>query len=408
MTMHVSRLHLKNIRGIRDLELTFTKGVEPQASTLLIGRNGTGKSSVLRSIVLGLASEADATALLAEKFGSPFVSEAQKKGTIELDFIDDSDRKHHLVKDIIKEGPTTEMVTSRNGNGLQRSPPLVVALGAGRSNEGASSISTYSIVHSTYMLFDYDGTFLEPELTLRRLKDYLDDDMHYQRVLERIREALGLREEDELDLQRGGGVAVSGPYKENPIPLRSWADGYRITLNWLLDVYAWAMMCEGSIDKQGHVHGILLVDEIEQHLHPLMQRSIIESTKRLFPEMQIVASTHSPLVVQGATLYDIVALYRTDSRIYARLLRDYARHSIEDLFTAEELFNTPPYSIEVEELRDKYRKLVYKENLSTSEEASLRDLAMQLRNLRILPLQPQERSLNQLLNRIGELTDDPC
>ena len=95
----------------------------------------------------------------------------------------------------------------------QQPLPLVVALGAGRSNEGASSVSTYGIVHSTYMLFDYDGTFFDPELTLRRLKDYLLEDAKYQRVLRNIKAALGLRRGDSLHLPRGGGVVVSGPYR---------------------------------------------------------------------------------------------------------------------------------------------------------------------------------------------------
>ena len=403
--MHVSRLHIKNIRGIANLELNFTPLGEPQASTLLIGRNGTGKSSILRSIVLGLASEADATALLAEKFGSPFVSQTQEKGTIEIDYVDNRGETHSRVKDITREGPTAEKVTSRHDDRQRDHLPLVVAFGAGRSNEGASSIAVYSIVHSTYMLFDYDGTFFEPELTLRRLKDYLYD-ARYERILRRIRQALGLRRGDALDLPRGGGVVVSGPFRENPIPLRSWADGYRITLNWLLDVYAWAMMCPGSIDKSGHVRGILLVDEIEQHLHPLMQRTIIQSTKRLFPKMQILASTHSPLVVQGAKLHDVVALYRRGSRIGARLLRNYSRLSIEDLFTAEELFNTPPYSNEIEKMRTDYRQLVRKGDLSSTEEEKLRNLGRELAQLRLLPQQVQGRSLGPLLDLISELTDD--
>ena len=403
--MYVSRVCLKNIRGIRDLELKFTQDGEPQASTLLIGMNGTGKSSVLRSIVLGLASETDATALLAEKFGSPFISEGQDKGTIELDYVDDCGNNHSVVREIGRDGPHTEKATSRNASELQQPLPLVVALGAGRSNEGASSVSTYGIVHSTYMLFDYDGTFFDPELTLRRLKDYLED-AKYQRVLKNIKAALGLREEDSLHLPRGGGVVVSGPYREDSIPLHSWADGYRITLNWLLDVYAWAMMCEGSIDEQGHIHGVLLIDEIEQHLHPTMQRTIIQSTKKLFPKMQIVASTHSPLVVQGAESYEIVSLHRSESRITAMQLRDYSRFSIEDLFTAEELFNTPPNSIEVEKSKATYRSLIAKGELSSEEQEQLRDLGRTLADLRILSSRSQEMTFDQLLHRISELSDD--
>ena len=404
--MRVTRLNLRNIRGIKNLELKFAQGEEPQASTLLIGRNGTGKSTILRSIALGLASVADATALLAERFGSPFVSAGQDKGTIIVVYVDNAGNIHSRAKSISRDGPNTERVEGINGDELHPRVPLVVALGAGRSNEGASAISTYSIVDSTYMLFDYGGTFIEPELTLRRLRDYVGD-VGYERVLRRIKAALRLRQGDALDLPMGGGVVVSGPYRESPIPLRSWADGYRITLNWLLDVYAWAMMRDGAIDKRGHVHGVLLVDEIEQHLHPLMQRTIIQSIKKLFPKMQIVASTHSPLVVQGAEFYDIVALYRSGSTITARVLRDYSLFSIEDLFTAAELFQTPPYSTEVEKLRARYRTLAAKADLSNSERDQLKDLGRKLRHLRLLPPHSEDRTFDQLLKAVSELSDDP-
>ena len=405
--MYVSRVCLKHIRGISNLELNFSIDCEPQASTLLIGRNGTGKSSILRSIVLGLASETDATALLAEKFGSPFISKGQDKGTIELDYVDNCGKTHSVAREIVRDGPNTEKATNLVASDLTQPLPLVVALGAGRSNEGASSVSTYGIVHSTYMLFDYDGTFFDPELTLRRLKDYLED-AKYQRILGNIEAALGLQSGDSLQLPRGGGVVVSDPDRANSIPLHSWADGYRITLNWLLDVYAWAMMCEGSIDEQGHIQGVLLIDEIEQHLHPMMQRTIIQSTKKQFPKMQIVASTHSPLVVQGAESYEIVSLYRCESRITAKLLRDYSRLSIEDLFTAEELFNTPPNSIEAEKSKERYRSLIAKGELSSAEQEQLRDLGRTLADLRMISPPREELTFDQLIDRISELSDDSC
>ena len=156
-----------------------------------------------------------------------------------------------------------------------------------------------------------------------------------------------------------------------------------------------------------YVHGILLIDEIEQHLHPLMQRSIIQSTKKLFPKMQLIASTHSPLVVQGAQLYDIVALYRDGSTITSNILRDYSLHSIEDIFTAEELFETPPYSAELQELRESYRELVSKADRSESEQNELREIGRKLRDLRVLPAQDRDMTLEQILKRIAS-TDDSC
>jgi len=235
------------------------------------------------------------------------------------------------------------------------------------------------------MLFDYSGTFFDAELVLRRLADYVNEDA-YENVLQRIKGALRMRESDDINFPRGGGVTVSGPNNRTPIPIRAWADGYRITLNWLLDVYAWAMLRqEGTIDSDGHVHGILLVDEIEQHLHPIMQRTIIQSVKELFPKMHLIASTHSPLVVQGAESCDIVALYRDESTVRASTLPEYSLYSIEDIFTAEELFDTPPHSEKVDALRQRYHELLEKSERPSSEENELREIGRQLLTQRALP-----------------------
>ena len=404
--MYVRRVHLKNICGLRDIDLHLTDGEQTPTSTLIIGKNGTGKSSVLRSIALGLASEAEAIALLAEPFGSPFVSIGQDKGTIELELVDQLGGFHTPTKQIQKDDNNYERVKSEPEHSSYQLSPLVVAFGAGRSNEGAElSRNSYTLVDSAYMLFNYEGTFIQPELTLRRLKDYVGTAM-YERVLRRIRSALGLRRSDALEFERGGGVVVSGPYREGPIPLHSWADGYRVTLNWLLDIYAWAMRRAGSIDSQGHVHGILLVDEIEQHLHPLMQRGIFQSLKKLFPKMQILASTHSPLVLQGLKSYEIVSLQRRGSYITATPLRDYSGFSVEDLLTAEDLFETPPYSRDIERIRNEYRSLIGKSKLSSAERDQLRSLGQELARLRILSPQSEEETLDRLAARLSELTND--
>ena len=218
--MYLRRIHLNNICGIKDLNLGLTDdGLA--TSTLLIGKNGTGKSSVLRAIVLGLASETEATALLAEPFGSPFISVGQAQGTIELEIVNGNGEVYQECKQIAKHGEGDERVTSKAPTPFFRRSPLVVAFGAGRSIEGpTSSGRTYRLVDSTYMLFNYEGTFIEPELTLRRLKDYIGK-TKYNRVLSRIRQALGLDTTDVLEFEKGGGVVVSGPYRENPIPLHS-------------------------------------------------------------------------------------------------------------------------------------------------------------------------------------------
>ena len=405
--MYVTSVQLTNVCGIRELKFELSAAENAQRSTVLIGKNATGKSSVLRAIALGLASPTEANALLAEPFGSPFVHVDASEATIELGVIDEfgSSRRRHTT--IRRDSKENELLTSDTSDGQDDQNPMVVALGAGRSNEGGEmSRIRYTIVDSAFMLFNYEGTFIQPELTLRRLQDFVGTNL-YDLITARIRSALRLRDDDVVEFQRGGGVLVSGPYREKPIPLHSWADGYRITLNWILDIYAWAMRFKDAIDESGHVHGILLADEIEQHLHPSMQRRIVKDLKTLFPHLQIIATSHSPLVVQDLRKDEIVSLHRKGSMVTAASLRDYSAFSVEDILTAEELFETPPYSIEIENARRRYRELMNKKAMTPEESAELRHIGAQLASLRILSSQHDEyESLRRLEARIGKMKND--
>ena len=110
-----------------------------------------------------------------------------------------------------------------------------------------------------------------------------------------IKRVLGLIPEDEIHLPKGGGVEVSGPTVGKRVRLEGWADGYRLTLAWLLDLYGWAMRAD-RVQPNGGIEGILLIDEIEQHLHPSMQTRILPRLGKILPDLQIIATTHSPLI----------------------------------------------------------------------------------------------------------------
>ena len=63
---HITRIHLSNIRGFRELDLSFTKEDKPRLRTLIIGKNGTCKTTLLRCIAVGLSEKEDGDALLAD------------------------------------------------------------------------------------------------------------------------------------------------------------------------------------------------------------------------------------------------------------------------------------------------------------------------------------------------------
>jgi hypothetical protein len=236
--------------------------------------------------------------------------------------------------------------------------PFVCAYGAGRFGIGTDTGRGYRLRDSVATLFDYRQTLIDSELTLRRLYDFLGTRL-FDSTLRGIKRVLGLTAEDEIHLAKGGGVEVSGPTVGRRVRLEGWADGYRLTFAWLLDLYGWAMRAE-RITPKGGIDGILLIDEIEQHLHPSMQTGILPRLSEILPDLQIIATTHSPLVALGASPEELVSLRREqDGSVIAEpSVPDFSTYSAEDMLIDERLFDTEAYGPETTEKLARYRDLV--------------------------------------------------
>ncbi|UCC30478.1 MAG: AAA family ATPase [Phycisphaerales bacterium] len=404
--MYVSRISLRNVRSFRDLDLDLTtrsgsKPPRPRLCTILIGENGTGKTTLLRAIAVGLADRKDASGLLAEPTGQ-FVAEGKSDATIKLELRPNQAR-----------GNTETLTTNiKNENGqdvLQSKKPetrptnyLVCGYGVSRANEGKEEGRIYRIVDSAYTLFQYEATLIQTELTLRRLRDFCGT-KQFPLVMNRIKAALGLSRNDEIRLPKGGGVRVSGTRIGKDIPLEGWADGYRKTLAWILDLYAWAMRADCMTDT-GDVSGILLLDELEQHLHPSMQTKLPSRLRKLLPHAQIIGTTHSPLVALGAAPDELVVLRREGRKVVAHeSVRDFHGYSVEDMLADPKLFDSDTYRPEVAGELKRYRRLASKSpsSRSTKEQKHLKRLASDLAAQQIPEVRenPVLKELQKVLKR---------
>jgi hypothetical protein len=260
--------------------------------------------------------------------------------------------------------------------------PFMVGYGAGRSFSGNghySSFRDYRGIDAVASLFNYPRPLTEPELILRRLHDFFGTGL-YERTLNGIRRVLGFEDEHKIVFRRGGGIEIAGPGLAGTISFDAWADSYRMTFTWLLDFYGWALRA-GAIDEEGIVHGILLIDEIDQHLHPSVQARVLPRLSELLPRVQIIATTHSPLVALGADPDELVALHRTPSgEVAVAPAPDFRLFSVEDMLTDERLFATSPFSEEVNARTERYRELLAKPVVKrkAGEKRELQTLAREL------------------------------
>jgi hypothetical protein len=391
--MYISRISFENIRGFHELEIDLWQGNQlPNLMTLVIGKNGTCKSTLLRAIVIGLCYEPDAYALLSEPIGG-LVTEEKWEARIEIDLVSPKDPGKFVtvITEIQRQRDDREIIVQSGDQGdrdeiLGALPErlFLCGYGAGRSVVGTDVGRPYRIADSAYSLFDYQQTLIDPELTLRRLSGFLGTEV-YGKALRGLKRVLDLSDQDEINPRKGGGIEVTGNLIGQHIPFQAWADGYRVTLDWLLDLYAWAIRAD-KISSSGEIRGIVLIDELEQHLHPSLQIEMPSRLKEAFPEVQFFATTHSPHVILGAFPQEVVSLSRKgDVVAKEEHIPDFSGYSAEDILVDERLFDTSAYSPETNEKLERYRELasIPEGKREPDQVEELRTLATELRTQQI-------------------------
>ena len=93
-------------------------------------------------------------------------------------------------------------------------------------------------------------------------------------------------------------------------PLNEMSDGYRNMLSMVADIaYRMALLNPQLLDKvTTETEGVVLIDEIDLHLHPAWQRHIVEALKNIFPKVQFIATTHAPSVIASVQQHEVVVL----------------------------------------------------------------------------------------------------
>ncbi len=382
---YIKHIYLKDIRGFEELNLSVTdEGGDARKRSVILGKNGTCKTTLLRCIAIGLCDIGGGNALISENIVSRLVAENRSEAIIEIELVPcNGDGTPHKISTTIENKSDSDLDTVI----LQKKPllpdegVLVCGYGVGRhSASGGESGRAYRIIDSVYTLFEYQAPLIDSELTLRRLKDFLGT-AQYEHTKARILKTIGLTSDDDYDLPRGGGIEFFGPSVGKHIRLEGLADGHRLTFSWILDLYGWAMRAN-AVDSSGSITGILLVDELEQHTHPSLQVDMLGHLSDLLPNLQIFTTTHSPLVALGATPQELTVLRKDHGHVYAEPnVPDFRGYSAEDMLVDNRLFNSTVYSPETSDKLKEYRGLaeIPKNKRTKTQKEKLSSLAQKLR-----------------------------
>ena len=149
----------------------------------------------------------------------------------------------------------------------------------------------------------------------------------------------------EVAIRRENGIV------EN-LPLRILSDGIKSTLSMIADIaYRMAILNPQLLDDiLEETSGVVLIDEIDMHLHPSWQKKIISVLKKIFPKVQFVFTTYSPSVLSNVSnknvlILDNFEIYPLENMTYGKdieaILREVMRVQVrpKEVIDKLKLFN---------------------------------------------------------------------
>jgi predicted ATPase len=278
LPISLKQLSVENFQGIDTLKIDQIK-VDTQW-LFLVGENGFGKTTILQSIFLGLNGNTDGNTNLIESKNAHIQLEYK---SYEASSINDVfDNKHPLVH--------------------------LAAYGPGRLNlQGEKSENTeYRHSSISYNLFNSDGFLfnINAELVKWALKKDKRFDLIKKAFCTLIPNLSDLKLNKETDqieyYEQEISTSNNKQVTYQPLPFQKLASGFKSIIALAGDIIIRLSKNQKEVKNPSDLVGIVLIDEIDLHLHPKLQKQLIGSFSRVFPKIQFIVSTHSPIPLLGA------------------------------------------------------------------------------------------------------------
>lgn len=321
--MYLASLEVSDLRAIQHVRLDFRLSAsEPMRRwTVLLGENGCGKSTILKAIGLVLAGSEALPDLLGEpdQWIRNGTSSAQVRAVICT-----ADGEERTVELTIKRGDRRDQVIKRNAAGLSE---LDAALnhadrnyfiaGYGAFRRPPSEYRGKSGGHSFFGRASHLQTLFSPMSDLISLDawatdlDYVSEGSDRNVIAEALGKLLPGMSFNTID-KRSRQVVMNT--QDGVVPLSQLSEGYQAMAAWAGDLLFRMTQVFEDRKKPLTARGVLLIDEMDLHLHPRWKRQLVDFINDAFPNLQIIATTHSPLSVQQCGEGELFVVHRRDGQ----------------------------------------------------------------------------------------------
>lgn len=332
--MKIKAINLVNFKGFKNASLTFDEQL-----TVIIGANGSGKSSILDAISITLSWII--ARIRNAKGQGLYIAEEQihngsKNGNIEASFDNinsiaipsKTKRGYNKAGEIILNDLNSYCENTRaniEANEQQTSIPIFVKYGVGRA---VVDIPLRIRKPHIFEPFETYENSLRGDANFRSFFEWYrnQEDIENERVKEQInlfnyKDHMLFRPDRELDAVRNAIYKFMPEFnkirvRRNPLQMVVEKKGEQLAVNQLSDgektyialvgdLCRRLVLANPTLENPLEGEGIVLIDELDLHLHPQWQTEITTRLCETFPNVQFIVTTHSPLVITNVQTHQL-------------------------------------------------------------------------------------------------------
>ena len=371
MNRYIKNIHINKVRHLKDINISLEKDAYPHL--MITGKNGSGKTSMLNAM-------AEYIEEFVKETNKGIIQTLKKEEEYDPDNILAIEEQLNIREKIYREILEKLSITFENLNTLKQ-----------KYQDGNFIIAFYE-AHRTIKKLQEPKTPTKPKLQDKwgikqpstqeflkfladlKIQEALARNEKLEKDANQIREwfvnferLLGEIFQDK-DLQlyfNYKDYSFKILTKEKEFKFTELSDGFAAVLDIVVDLIL-KMQHKNQLTRAYECEGIVLVDEIETHLHLELQKVIMPLLTEIFPNIQFIVTTHSPFVLSSlsnAVAFDLE---------HQEIIEDLTEYSYESL--AEGYFGVKTDSSYIKMQLNRLEELLKKETLSSSEKSELKHL----------------------------------